>query len=165
MEEILHLLIGSFSHYLEGFIHPRQDFFHQQYFETSQGDDNHPESHMTKVPSLSWPNLLEKRRQICWTCPSPVKANWWNRWGIGFWHVRFGTQFWTKHRADSWPVMQAKIILIMGSLADCDVQFADLCAQVVCFNTCRDCRWICSYVEAGVKTSPPKRGPFSQCAA
>jgi len=33
MEDILHQLIGSFSHYLQGFIHPQvvQDFFHQQY--------------------------------------------------------------------------------------------------------------------------------------
>ena len=31
--EILHQLIGSSSHYLQGFIHPRwlADFFHQQY--------------------------------------------------------------------------------------------------------------------------------------
>ena len=33
MEEILHQLIGSLSHYFQGFRHPRwvQDFFHQQY--------------------------------------------------------------------------------------------------------------------------------------
>ena len=31
MEDILHQLIGGLSHYLQGFIHPVQDFFHQQY--------------------------------------------------------------------------------------------------------------------------------------
>ena len=50
MEEILRQLIGSLSHYLQGFFtyHVVQDFFHQQY-----GNAKHAESLKTSNPQIA----------------------------------------------------------------------------------------------------------------
>ena len=61
MEEILHQLIGSFSHYLQGFIHPRWSFgisepstvsvsFSQQLFDSKIRDFTTPKNPGTSKP-------------------------------------------------------------------------------------------------------------------